>query len=101
MITPIDLEELKGSTNALSSNGTDMLSRLIQIIEVQREGYKILKVAVNDKQPDPGAVAFIDRIQYQVAAILQGEHPLSWLGRGISIKPLTNKEGIQNANTKP
>lgn len=42
-------------------------------LECAREGLNTLRVAVNDKQPDPGAVAFVDRTLQKIDAILGNE----------------------------
>ena len=39
--------------------GNNLVLALAHEVDRLRDGLKILKVAVNDKQPDPGAVNFI------------------------------------------
>lgn len=37
------------------------LTKLRKRVECLESALKVLRIAVNDKQPDPGAVAFIDK----------------------------------------
>lgn len=40
---------------------------LLKKLKIAEEGLKILKVAVNDKQKDPGATAFVNKLLFEIA----------------------------------
>lgn len=61
-------DTLEGCKNALLS-----FPRLLLAMEKLVEGMNTLRVAVEDKVRDPGAVSFIDKKLAEAARILKGE----------------------------
>lgn len=49
------------------------LTKLRKRVDVLESALKVLCVAVNDKQPDPGAVAFIDKALTESAKIAESK----------------------------